>query len=121
MGDMGEVGAQGPAFHREIGEYARERGVARLYALGTLAREAAAAFGTGARHFDTVDALIAAVSRDAYAGATMLVKGSRFMRMERVVAALLGPHAREETGSLPPEGAQSVPRGGPSGPTDGAH
>ena len=90
MGDMGEVGGQGPAFHREIGAYARERGVARLYAMGTLAREAVAAFGEGARHFEAVEALIAAVSRDAYAGTTMLVKGSRFMRMERVVAALVG-------------------------------
>jgi len=90
MGDMGEVGAQGPAFHREIGEYARERGVVRMYALGTLAREAVAAFGEGACHFDDVDRLIAAVSRDAYAGTTMLVKGSRFMRMERVVRALTG-------------------------------
>jgi UDP-N-acetylmuramoyl-tripeptide--D-alanyl-D-alanine ligase len=93
MGDMGEVGEQGPAFHREIGEYARERGVVRLYALGTLAREAVAAFGEGAHHFDDVDRLIAAVSRDAYAGTTMLVKGSRFMRMERVVAALTGSEA----------------------------
>jgi len=64
--------------------------VARLYAMGTLAREAVAAFGEGARHFEAVEALIAAVSRDAYAGTTMLVKGSRFMRMERVVAALVG-------------------------------
>jgi UDP-N-acetylmuramoyl-tripeptide--D-alanyl-D-alanine ligase len=90
MGDMGEVGDQGPAFHREIGAYARERGVVRLYALGALAREAVAAFGDGARHFDEVDALIDAVSRDASTGTTMLVKGSRFMRMERVVQAITG-------------------------------
>jgi UDP-N-acetylmuramoyl-tripeptide--D-alanyl-D-alanine ligase len=90
MGDMGEVGEQGPAFHREIGAYARERGVVRLYALGTLAREAVAAFGEGARHFDAVEALIEEASRDARAGTTMLVKGSRFMRMERVVKALAG-------------------------------
>ena len=54
------------------------------------AREAVAAFGEGARHFGAVEALIGAVSRDAYAGTTMLVKGSRFMRMERVVVALTG-------------------------------
>jgi len=90
MGDMGEVGAQGPAFHREIGAYARERGVVRLYALGDLAREAVAAFGTGAVHYDSIERLIAAVTRDAQPGATLLVKGSRFMRMERVVAALTG-------------------------------
>jgi UDP-N-acetylmuramoyl-tripeptide--D-alanyl-D-alanine ligase len=90
MGDMGEVGEQGPAFHREIGHYARERGVARLYALGPLAREAVAAFGEGAQHFEAVEPLIAAVAGEAKAGTTMLVKGSRFMRMERVVQAIAG-------------------------------
>ena len=90
MGDMGEVGAAGPAYHREIGGYARERGVARLFAHGTLAREAAAAFGAGATHYADAEALARDVVRDARAGVTVLVKGSRFMRMERVVAALAG-------------------------------
>ncbi|MFO1316364.1 MAG: UDP-N-acetylmuramoyl-tripeptide--D-alanyl-D-alanine ligase [Burkholderiales bacterium] len=90
MGDMGEVGDAGPAYHREIGAYARERGVARLYALGTLARTSAAAFGEGATHYADADGLAHDVARDARAGVTVLVKGSRFMRMERVVAALAG-------------------------------
>ena len=90
MGDMGEVGASGPAYHREIGEYARDRGILRLYAMGELAREAVAAFGAGAAHFGTVQALVDHVRDDAKAGVTLLVKGSRFMRMERVVAALTG-------------------------------
>jgi UDP-N-acetylmuramoyl-tripeptide--D-alanyl-D-alanine ligase len=93
MGDMGEVGAQGPAFHREIGQYARERGVKRLYGLGMLSREAVAAFGEGAHHFDAVEPLIAAVASEAHAGSTFLVKGSRFMKMERVVASLVGTEA----------------------------
>jgi len=93
MGDMGEVGTQGPAFHREIGEYARERGVARLYAIGELAREAVAAFGAGAVHFDAIEALHEALGRDVQPGVAVLVKGSRFMRMERVVAALAGAQA----------------------------
>jgi len=86
LGDMGEVGEQGPAFHREVGEYAKRRGVGALYALGEASREAAAAFGAGARHFDSPEALAAALP----GAATVLVKGSRFMRMERVVAALAG-------------------------------
>jgi UDP-N-acetylmuramoyl-tripeptide--D-alanyl-D-alanine ligase len=86
LGDMGEVGEQGPAFHREVGEYAKRRGIAALLALGAASREAAAAFGEGARHFDSPEALAAALP----AAATVLVKGSRFMRMERVVAALAG-------------------------------
>jgi UDP-N-acetylmuramyl pentapeptide synthase len=85
LGDMGEVGQQGPQFHREVGEYARAKGVGRLLALGAATRDAVAAFGPGARHFDTVEQLVAALEAK-----TVLVKGSRFMRMERVVAALTG-------------------------------
>ncbi len=93
MGDMGEVGTAGPAFHREIGVYARERGIARLFATGELARESVAAFGPGAKHFEAIDTLAEQLARDADAGVSMLVKGSRFMRMERVVAALTGDAA----------------------------
>jgi UDP-N-acetylmuramoyl-tripeptide--D-alanyl-D-alanine ligase len=88
QGDMGEVGDQGPAFHREIGAYARERGIARLYAAGELMREACGAFGEGARHFASVEALGAALAHDLRADVAVLVKGSRFMRMERVVQAI---------------------------------
>ncbi len=90
LGDMGEVGAQGAAFHREIGEYARAAGVERLLTVGTLAAEASAAFGDGAEHFASVDALAAHLLAAAGEDTTILVKGSRFMRMERVVAALTG-------------------------------
>jgi UDP-N-acetylmuramoyl-tripeptide--D-alanyl-D-alanine ligase len=86
LGDMGEVGAEGPQFHREVGAYARERGIGALFALGEASREAVAAFGQGARHFASAEHLRAALP----AAATVLVKGSRFMRMERVVAALTG-------------------------------
>ncbi|HYR00167.1 MAG TPA: cyanophycin synthetase, partial [Casimicrobiaceae bacterium] len=88
LGDMGEVGAQGPAYHREAGTRAREGGIDRLFTTGALAAEAAAAFGDGAAHFASVEALAAHVAAQAGPGTTVLVKGSRFMRMERVVAAL---------------------------------
>ncbi len=90
MGDMGEVGTQGPAYHREIGAYARERGIDRLYALGDMAAEAATAFGADAAHFADAEALCTALVPEAGPGVTILVKGSRFMRMERVVATLTG-------------------------------
>ena len=88
LGDMGEVGTRGPAFHREIGAYARERGIDVLLCLGDATRESAAAFGGGSTHCADIDALIAAARAAATPGATLLVKGSRFMRMERVVDAL---------------------------------
>jgi UDP-N-acetylmuramoyl-tripeptide--D-alanyl-D-alanine ligase len=85
LGDMGEVGARGAQFHEEVGAYARSRGISSLLGLGEATRDAVAAFGAGAQHFDSVEALVPAIR-----GRTVLVKGSRFMRMERVVAALTG-------------------------------
>ena len=92
LGDMGEVGAEGPAFHREIGRYARQAGIERLLAAGDQAKESVEAFGEGGEHFGDVAAL-AARAVLAPANATVLVKGSRFMRMERVVAAFSGVNA----------------------------
>jgi len=94
LGDMGEVGAQGPEFHREIGAFAKERGIERLFATGELSRETVAAFGAGAEHVATVVELAARVQHAVTAGVTVLVKGSRSMRMERVVAALTGQASR---------------------------
>jgi UDP-N-acetylmuramoyl-tripeptide--D-alanyl-D-alanine ligase len=88
LGDMGEVGAQGPQFHAEVGAYARQRGIETLWTAGTLAVHAARAYGGAARHFDDVPALLAALGELPVAS-SLLVKGSRFMRMERVVQALL--------------------------------
>jgi UDP-N-acetylmuramoyl-tripeptide--D-alanyl-D-alanine ligase len=88
LGDMGEVGEQGPDLHLEVGRYAAARGIGALFALGELTVHSVAGFGPGARHFASVEDLAAAVRGAARAGTTILVKGSRFMRMERVVAAL---------------------------------
>jgi len=93
LGDMGEVGDQGPAFHREIGDCAREAKIDRLFATGELMRGAVAAFGAAGEHFASVEALVEALRSalaDGGADVTLLVKGSRFMRMERVVVALTG-------------------------------
>jgi UDP-N-acetylmuramoyl-tripeptide--D-alanyl-D-alanine ligase len=92
MGDMGEVGDNGPAFHREIGAYAKERGIDALYALGDASRDACTAYGAGAHHVDDVATLIAQLLQAGFgAAATLLVKGSRFMQMERVVDAVTSP------------------------------
>jgi UDP-N-acetylmuramyl pentapeptide synthase len=97
LGDMGEVGDQGPAFHAEVGAYAQARGIDHFWAAGEACADAAAAF-PGARHFGRVDDLLAALAAAPGAPdcASVVVKGSRFMRMERVVAALMAgeaPHA----------------------------
>jgi UDP-N-acetylmuramoyl-tripeptide--D-alanyl-D-alanine ligase len=97
LGDMGEVGDEGPQFHREIGAYAKQRGIDRLLTMGELARDAVAAFGAGAAHFDNIDAINQAAEALAAAGTTMLVKGSRFMKMERVVRHLVEPSPSEQT------------------------
>lgn len=82
LGDMGEVGERGPEFHGEVGAYARAKGIETVWSAGTLAAHA-----QGTRHFADVPALVAALG-EAPAAAAILVKGSRFMAMERVVAAL---------------------------------
>ena len=92
LGDMGEVGEQGPAFHTEVGAYARQCGVEQLWTLGDLSVHSATAYGAHARHFDSMARLLAAL-KGATLGGSVLIKGSRFMRMERVVAALETPNA----------------------------
>jgi UDP-N-acetylmuramoyl-tripeptide--D-alanyl-D-alanine ligase len=94
LGDMGEVGEQGPAFHSEAGAEARASGIEHFYALGELARAAVAAF-PGARHFESMEALKAAVLELLPHTSSVLVKGSRFMRMEQVVEALSAAAAKE--------------------------
>ncbi len=98
LGDMGEVGSDGARFHAEIGAHARDRGIEALFATGAASRDTVAAFGARGVHFDDADALTTAVGAwvDGHAQAkrpAILVKGSRFMRMERVVAALRDPLA----------------------------
>lgn len=98
MGDIGELGETAPALHAEVGVFAREQHVDVLLALGTLSAEAVAAFGEGALHFDSIEALNAHLDAHLPAGATVLVKGSRFMRMERVVDHLLAAEQENKVG-----------------------
>lgn len=85
LGDMGEVGDNGPAMHVEVGNYAREHGLDAFITLGEASRAAAAAFGPGAHACASVDEVVAALR--GLRPSCVLVKGSRFMRMERVVTA----------------------------------
>jgi len=88
LGDMGELGPAGERLHRKVGEEARDAGVRHLFTLGELAQLSAEAFGAGAESFSDVESLNAQLLQRVHEGATVLVKGSRAMRMERVVEAL---------------------------------
>ena len=88
LGDMGELGPAGERLHRKVGEEARDAGVHHLFSLGELAQQAAAAFGEGAESFSDMESLITRLQQQVHNGVTVLVKGSRAMRMERVVEAL---------------------------------
>ncbi|MDR3087061.1 MAG: UDP-N-acetylmuramoyl-tripeptide--D-alanyl-D-alanine ligase [Azoarcus sp.] len=88
LGDMGEVGETSAQAHDEVGGYAKSKGIDALYTLGAMSEVAARNFGEGGRHFGSVETLVAALAPKLEAGATVLVKGSRFMRMERVSDAL---------------------------------
>lgn len=95
LGDMAELGGDAVQLHREAGVAARSLGVERLFASGPLAGEAAQAFGRGGEAYADADALIAALKPQLDNNITLLVKGSRSARMERVVAALTGAAAGE--------------------------
>ena len=92
LGDMAEVGPQGPSFHREVGEYARLRNIDFLLALGDQCLETVAAFNAdrtaGAAHFTKMNRLLDAIQAKIKPDSVLLVKGSRFMQMERVVSVL---------------------------------
>ena len=87
LGDMGEVGDHGPEFHREVGAFAKARGIDALWTVGSASTHASMAFA-GSRHFDAMASLLAALHQ-APACAAVVVKGSRFMKTEQIVAALL--------------------------------
>ena len=90
LGDMGEVGDQAAAFHQEVGAYARSRQVSALCAFGEHTAAAVEAFGAAATKSGSIEELLDSVRAGATPHTTVLVKGSRFMRMERVVQALTG-------------------------------
>jgi UDP-N-acetylmuramoyl-tripeptide--D-alanyl-D-alanine ligase len=88
LGEMRELGEESAQMHAEIGEFARQNGVTRLFAVGDDARHAVEAFGAGATWFAGMDDLIASLRAELAPGVTVLVKGSRSNRLERVAAAL---------------------------------
>lgn len=95
MGDMGELGDDAAILHAEIGIEARSAGIEKLYALGELSANAVRAFGCGAEHFACIEDLQKALEDEMDEDTTLLVKGSRFMKMERVVSYCVGTEKGE--------------------------
>jgi len=97
LGDMGELGGSAERLHSESGARLRALGVERLYAVGPMSRHMVEAFGKDGRWFESHEALSRALRSELKSGVTVLVKGSRSMRMERVVEALRHPNAAPKT------------------------
>ncbi|HRN59514.1 MAG TPA: cyanophycin synthetase, partial [Chiayiivirga sp.] len=90
LGDMRELGPGAAVLHAEVGQRARDVGVARLLTVGEMSRHAAHAFGPGGEHFVDQTALIERLKARSDGPVLLLVKGSRGSRMDRVVDALAG-------------------------------
>ena len=93
LGDMGELGENTARLHQEVGAAVKKAGVNQLFATGELSRNVTDTFGDHASWFDSIDTLIDALRVSITSDVNVLVKGSRFMRMERVVAALTSTDA----------------------------
>ncbi len=89
LGDMGELGPNAAELHREVGERAKAAGIDRLLCLGELTLNTVTAFGQGAMHFERIEELLAEIECALAPDVTVLVKGSRFMQMERVVKSFV--------------------------------
>ncbi len=96
LGDMFELGTDAELLHRQTGESLRSHGIDRLFGLGALSRETVGAFGSGGAWYASVEELADALAESLTAEVNVLVKGSRGMRMERIVSALQAPRQKQQ-------------------------
>jgi len=101
LGDMGEVGTQGPEFHQEVGLHAAQMGIDHVLCLGDLAQHTATACGKNAQHMTDIEALNQQVMQQLPKLGSVLVKGSRFMKMERVIEAISACHDHHKKETTP--------------------
>lgn len=99
MGDMGELGEDAPQLHAEIGTYARQKGVDQFYTLGENSKAAAVAYGQHAESFNEVSDLVNVLKNSMNQNTVVLVKGSRFMKMEQVVNEIVQHMTAENKGA----------------------
>ena len=91
LGDMGELGPDAAALHRGMGERARDAGIRKLFCTGEMSRETVSGFGQGAHWFATLDQLSDALLPELKSGRNVLIKGSRFMGLDRLVRQIEEP------------------------------
>ena len=101
LGDMAELGDVSHDSHAHIGSYARDCGIKRLFAMGPLSSRAVETFGSGGEWFADADSLTRRLQAELSPGVTVLIKGSRINRLERVVQALTGGGAGTGAGPSP--------------------
>jgi UDP-N-acetylmuramoyl-tripeptide--D-alanyl-D-alanine ligase len=101
LGDMAELGEVSHDSHAHIGSYARDCGIKRLFAMGQLSSRAVETFGSGGEWFADADSLTRRLQAELTPGVTVLIKGSRINRLERVVQALTGGGAGSSAGPSP--------------------
>ena len=95
---MGELGKDAAQLHKAVGRVARRLGIDRLLATGILSKNTVKTFGCGGQWYEDIDGLIEELRRSATKNTNILIKGSRFMHMERVVEALINePSMRRKT------------------------
>lgn len=93
LGDMGELGNDAESIHFDVGVKARSTGVDRLLTVGESSVSAVQAFGDAAKHFETHEELILYLEANIHSGLNVLIKGSRYMKMEQIVKALIGENS----------------------------
>jgi UDP-N-acetylmuramoyl-tripeptide--D-alanyl-D-alanine ligase len=101
LGDMAELGEVSHDSHAHIGSYARDCGIKRLFAMGALSSRAVETFGAGGEWFADAESLTRRLQAELAPGVTVLIKGSRINRLERVVQALTGGGAGPSAGPSP--------------------
>jgi len=101
LGNMAELGDNAAELHTEIGALAKKSGIEKCWTVGELAKNASAAFGIGARHFDNKVALSEALIHELHVGVRCLVKGSRSSAMDEVVKAILKELKQETQSEIP--------------------
>ena len=85
LGDMAELGEDTEKMHADAAQNAHDLGVSRLFACGANKEILVENFGAGAQAYQDANLLIADLNQGLKEGITLLVKGSRMMKLDQVV------------------------------------